>query len=110
VKVPKPGVGTNFAIHRYFFEKNPHWKAIREEEHKAEEEDKVTREINEESLEEESTAERPALDFTPIDARHLSSLPLVKSRVVRLLKASKNYIHESNNMLITIVCQPLLLH
>ncbi|KAF5355772.1 hypothetical protein D9756_004049 [Leucocoprinus leucothites] len=102
VKVPKPGIGTNFAIHRYFFDKNPHWKAIREEEHKAEEEDKVTREATEELLEEEYMSDKPALDFTPIDARHLSSLPLVRSRVVKLLKASKNYIHESNNMLITI--------
>ncbi|KAF9455017.1 hypothetical protein P691DRAFT_691292 [Macrolepiota fuliginosa MF-IS2] len=102
VKVPKPGVGTNFAIHRYFFDKSPHWKAIREEEHKAEEEDKILRQPNEEPLEEEAMGEKPTLDFTPIDARHLSSLPLVKSRVVKLLKASKNYIHESNNMLITL--------
>lgn len=103
VKVPKPGVGTNFAIHRYFFEKSPHWKAIREEENKAEEEDNVPRQMDEEFLDEETTSERPALGFTPIDARHLSSLPLVKARVVKLLKASKNNIHESNNMLITLV-------
>lgn len=44
----------------------------------------------------------PNLDFTPIDSRHLSSLPLVKARVVRLLKASKNNIHASNNMLLTL--------
>ncbi|KXN81128.1 Transcription factor tau subunit sfc3 [Leucoagaricus sp. SymC.cos] len=102
VKVPKPGIGTNFAIHRYFFDKSPHWKAIREEENKAEEEDKIAREVNEETIEDEALSEKPILDFTPIDARHLSSLPLVRSRVVKLLKASKNYIHESNNMLITI--------
>jgi len=109
VKVPKPGIGTNFVIHRYFFDKNPHWKAIREEENKAEEEDKIACEIIAEPLEEESMTEKPALDFTPIDARHLSSLPLVRSRVAKLLKASKNYIHESNNMLITIVRGHLLL-
>lgn len=90
-------------IHHYFFDKNPHWKAIREEEYKAEEEDKIARDVNEEVFEEQVPAEKPALDFTPVDARHLSSLPLVRSRVVKLLKASKNYIHESNNMLITIV-------
>jgi transcription factor C subunit 3 len=101
VKVPKPGVGTNFVIHRYFFDKSPHWKAIREEEHQAEEEDKIVRQPNEEEEEEDSA--KPTIDFGPIDARHLSSLPLVKSRVVKLLKASKNYIHESNNMLITLV-------
>ncbi len=43
-----------------------------------------------------------ALNFTPIDARHLSSLPLVRGRVVKLLKASKNQMHPSNNMIITI--------
>ena len=43
------------------------------------------------------------LKFTPIDARHLSSLPLISARVVRLLKASRNNIHASNNMLITLV-------
>jgi hypothetical protein len=89
-------------IHRYFFDKSPHWKAIREEEHQAQEEDKIVRQPNEEEEEEDSI--RPDdIDFGPIDARHLSSLPLVKSRVVKLLKASKNYIHESNNMLITLV-------
>lgn len=44
-----------------------------------------------------------SLNFTPIDARHLSSLPLISGRVIRLLKASKNHMHASNNMLITLV-------
>ena len=41
-----------------------------------------------------------SLNFTPIDARHLSS-----GRVIRLLKVSKNHMHASNNMLITLVRQ-----
>ncbi|KAF7340022.1 B-block-TFIIIC domain-containing protein [Mycena venus] len=44
----------------------------------------------------------PGLHFTPIDARHLSSMPLVKGRIIKLLKASKNLMHASNNMLIAI--------
>lgn len=109
VKVPKPGIGTNFVIHRHFFDKSPHWKAIREEEHQAEEEDKTVQQSNEEAAEVEPTIAKAGLDFGPIDARHLSSLPLVKSRIVKLLKASKNYIHESNNMLITLVRGPRFL-
>jgi hypothetical protein len=43
------------------------------------------------------------LDFEPVDSRHLSSLPLIKNRIVKLLKASQNNIHASNNLIITIV-------
>lgn len=42
--------------------------------------------------------------FQPIDARHLSSLPLVRARIVKLLKASKNNMHASNNLILAIVC------
>ncbi|KAG6885704.1 hypothetical protein C0993_010876 [Termitomyces sp. T159_Od127] len=82
----------------------PHWKAIRNEENQAESShDKIasdsTTDVNEE---EERSADVPSLDFTPIDARHLSSLPLIRGRVVKLLKASKNQMHASNNMLITL--------
>ncbi|KAF8973687.1 hypothetical protein BDZ97DRAFT_1900484 [Flammula alnicola] len=73
MKVRRGGVGTHFCIHKYFFERK------------------------------DADIEDPnSLKFTPIDARHLSSLPLVSARVIRLLKASKNHIHASNNMLITI--------
>lgn len=56
-----------------------------------------------ETQEDEESADVPSLGFTPIDARHLSSLPLVRGRVVKLLKASTNNMHVSNNMLVTIV-------
>ncbi|KAG6891070.1 hypothetical protein C0995_014159 [Termitomyces sp. Mi166 len=82
----------------------PHWKAIREEENEAESSHKKialdsTTDVYEE---EERSADVQSLDFTPIDARHLSSLPLIRGRVVKLLKASKNQMHASNNMLITL--------
>jgi oxalate---CoA ligase len=44
--------------------------------------------------------------FSPIDARHLSSLPLVKGRIIRLLKRSKNQMHAAQNLLVTIVGSP----
>ncbi|KAF8058259.1 hypothetical protein FPV67DRAFT_1524679 [Lyophyllum atratum] len=103
VKVRRGGVGTHFVIHRHFFDRSPSWKAIRDEETLAETAHNVvldpTAEIPEE---EDGSADIQSLDFSPIDARHLSSLPLIRGRVVRLLKASRNYMHASNNLLITL--------
>ncbi|KAL0572575.1 hypothetical protein V5O48_009395 [Marasmius crinis-equi] len=104
VKRRHGGVGTHFVIHRYIFERSPSWKAIREEELKAEQrqaqasEAKV--EVDNEDEEQPETAN--SLGFPPLDARHLSSLPLVRARVVKLLKASKNNMHVSTNMLLTL--------
>ncbi|KAG6814043.1 hypothetical protein H0H92_003893 [Tricholoma furcatifolium] len=104
VKVRRGGVGTHFVIHRHFFDRSPHWKAIREEENQAENFQKTATEATVIDIDddEEKSTDVQSLDFTPIDARHLSSLPLVRGRVVKLLKASKNQMHASNNMLITI--------
>jgi hypothetical protein len=43
------------------------------------------------------------LNFTPIDARHLSSYPLISQRVIKLLRASKNHMHASKDMLMILV-------
>lgn len=48
--------------------------------------------------------QKATVSFDAIDARHLSSLPLVRGRIVKLLKASQNNIHTSNNILFAIVC------
>lgn len=48
-------------------------------------------------------AESLNLDFEPVDSRHMSSLQLIKNRIVKLLKASQNNIHPSNNLIVTIV-------
>jgi oxalate---CoA ligase len=42
--------------------------------------------------------------FDPIDSRHLSSLPLLRGRVVKLLNNSANSLHPSQNLLVTLVC------
>jgi len=101
VKVRRGGVGTHFCIHKYFFDRNPSWKAIRDEEREAE-----TRTTTQEDLDMEETdahQETQDLNFTPIDARHLSSLPLISGRLIKLLKASQNSMHASSNILITLV-------
>ena len=43
------------------------------------------------------------LMFTSIDARHLSSYPLISQRVIKLLQASKNHMHASKDMLVVLV-------
>ncbi|KAF8912964.1 hypothetical protein CPB84DRAFT_1670756 [Gymnopilus junonius] len=102
VKVRRGGVGTHFCIHRYFFDRSSSWKAIRDEETQAENL-QMKKQSNEPDIGEDDDIEDPeSLNFTPIDARHLSSLPLISGRVIKLLKASKNHMHASNNMLITL--------
>ncbi|KAJ6501642.1 hypothetical protein C8R47DRAFT_1108154 [Mycena vitilis] len=105
VKVRRGGVGSHFCIHRYFFDRSESWKAIREEETRAAAAEagkapKVTSTADQE--EDAGPPELPGLHFSPIDARHLSSMPLVKARIIKLLKASKNLMHASNNMLIAL--------
>ncbi|KAJ7456579.1 hypothetical protein FB451DRAFT_1048140 [Mycena latifolia] len=104
VKVRRGGIGSHFCIHKYFFDRSASWKAIREEEHRAEAESEAPAQAPSTDIQDEdgSVADIKALNFSPIDARHLSSMPLVKARVIKLLKASKNLMHASNNMLIAI--------
>ncbi|KAJ7124740.1 hypothetical protein C8R43DRAFT_31912 [Mycena crocata] len=104
VKVRRGGVGSHFCIHKYFFDRSASWKAIRDEETQATEESEATTKTTSTEVPEEdrSLEDTRGLKFSPIDARHLSSMPLVKARIVKLLKASKNLMHASNNMLIAI--------
>ena len=43
------------------------------------------------------------IQFDPIDSRHISSLQVLRSRVVKLLKHSKNNMHAYNNFSASIV-------
>lgn len=52
---------------------------------------------------EEARAESGRLMFDPIDARYLSSATLVQSRLIKLLKHSKNHMHIFRNLLMAIV-------
>lgn len=104
-KVRRGGVGTHLCIHNYFFKRNSSWKAIRDEETHVETSASVFNVVKPDVPQNihDDAAQLDSLDFTPIDARHLSSLPLISARVIRLLKASRNHIHESHNMLLTLV-------
>ncbi|KAF9269944.1 hypothetical protein L218DRAFT_888243 [Marasmius fiardii PR-910] len=101
IKRRRGGVGTHYVIHRYIYERSPSWKAIRDEERKAELQ-LASSEFPKIDEEEEQPEAVNSIDFPPLDSRHLSSLPLVRARVVKLLKASKNNMHVSTNMLLTL--------
>jgi hypothetical protein len=105
IKARRGGVGNHTCIHKYFVERSPLWQQIQEEE--ARDGEAVTtgecikpRDTADEATDQDDS---PQILFDPIDSRHLSSLPLVKNRIIKLLKVSKNYIHQSNNLLMTIV-------
>ena len=105
VKLRRGGVGTNFCIHKYFFERSPLWRQIQDE---GVDTSKESQEADGGGIDNEETASiqdgfRAPVQFDPIDARHLSSLSLIQSRIVKLLKHSESYTHPSQNLLVTIV-------
>jgi len=103
-KRKKSGVGANFCIHKYFFGRSAAWKEVLAEEAGAIDLLKV--ELEEEAdLDGEGSTQTPnpsALSFDPIDQKHLSSLPVVRGRIVKLLKNSPNNLHAMHNLLVTI--------
>ncbi|KAL0950736.1 hypothetical protein HGRIS_007510 [Hohenbuehelia grisea] len=99
VKVRRGGVGSNFALHKYFFDNDPSWRAVREEEQNA---GKATQAIPLQDMNAPQDATPAVLRFTPITEMHLSSLDLVKGRVIQKLQASLNHTHAANNLLIEI--------
>jgi transcription factor C subunit 3 len=96
-------VGTHFVIHKYFYERSCSWKAIREEEQEAEGQWMKAEEYDLEDADQPDLDQVKQLNFTPIDARHLSSYPLISQRVIKLLRTSKNYMHASNDLLVILV-------
>jgi hypothetical protein len=98
VKLRRAGVGANFCVHKHFFEREQVWQEIRGE---------TAADVGdeEEGAEDDDVEVGAAADvkFDEIDARHLSSLELVKARIVKLLKASEGFIHPSQNLILKIV-------
>ena len=93
-------------IHKYFYERDLSWQQIRDEEAQAQAEEDLSDDDQQgdDVPRETDVSQKVSQNFDPIDARHLSSLPLVRSRVIKLLKASRNNLHTSQNMLTVIVC------
>lgn len=98
VKVRRGGVGSNFCIHKYFYNRSPLWQQILREELDAEDQDPPQEDPN--------VADEPSqfpsvatYGFTPIDSRHLSSLTLLRSRVTKLLSGSQNNMFPAMNIM-----------
>jgi hypothetical protein len=104
VKVRRGGFGTNFCIHRYFFDRSPTWKAIRDEESQADTVGGPTHTPDDELRTAGDCRQEVNVNFTPIDSRHLSSLPLIRGRIIKLLKACKNHTHTAAGLLWDLVC------
>ncbi|KAI1797576.1 hypothetical protein LXA43DRAFT_1126097 [Ganoderma leucocontextum] len=104
VKLRQPGISTNIAVHKYFYERSPIWQQVVAEEKKAVSEAQAKDEDgdSEEDDEEEETKPFTPVHFDPIDSRHLSSMPVLKSRLTKLLKACPHNMHTSNNLMLKI--------
>ncbi|KZT06305.1 uncharacterized protein LAESUDRAFT_726133 [Laetiporus sulphureus 93-53] len=105
VKRRKPGVSTNICVHKYFFDRSEVWKQVLKEEAQAAESqqrggpDESKQESDEEDVQDTTPS---TVQFDPIDSRHLSSLPLVRARITKLLQSSPHGIHSSTNVLVRI--------
>ncbi|KAG2045206.1 hypothetical protein BDR03DRAFT_989022 [Suillus americanus] len=105
IKARRGGVGNHSCIHKYFVERSAFWQQIQQEETKDDEPVVIGESHPQDAtpVEDGTPSAAPLeLDFEPVDSRHLSSLSLIKNRIVKLLKASQNNIHASNNLMITI--------
>ncbi|KAG5219984.1 Transcription factor tau [Salix suchowensis] len=82
VKVRRGGVGTHLCLHKHFYDTSPRWREVREEESKAQQLFHGAPEPDDagDMAEEVAPQTLANLGFTPIDARHLSSLPLIQAR------------------------------
>ncbi|KAH9835845.1 uncharacterized protein C8Q71DRAFT_99456 [Rhodofomes roseus] len=104
VKRKKTHVSTSTLVHRDLFERDAIWQSIVDEEKQAREVPKQ-RVAEEGSDEEEDQDESefsggPTVQFDPIDERHLSSLELMRGRIVKLLQNSPGLMHASKNLLL----------
>ncbi|KAI9068032.1 hypothetical protein FKP32DRAFT_1588061 [Trametes sanguinea] len=105
LKLRRPGISTNFCVHKYFYERSPIWKQVAEEEKKALSEAQAQVEGTpgvDDEIDQEETKPFEPVHFDPIDSRHLSSMPLLKARLTKLLKNCPHYMHTSNNIMLKI--------
>ncbi|KAI0374486.1 hypothetical protein BV20DRAFT_961659 [Pilatotrama ljubarskyi] len=104
VKLRRPGISTNLCVHKYFYERSPIWQQVAEEEKKAvsEEKDGDKEAPSDDEIDQDETKPFEPVHFDPIDSRHLSSMPLLKSRLTKLLKNCPHYMHTSSNIMVKI--------
>ncbi|KZT36030.1 hypothetical protein SISSUDRAFT_1008008, partial [Sistotremastrum suecicum HHB10207 ss-3] len=97
LKLKRPGVGAHFVVHRHFYEHSDVWKSIREEEAVRDEQESLS-----EGSASDNEETRPTVKFEPITSKHLSSLPLIKHRILKLLKNSPDNHVPFTNLIVAI--------
>ncbi|KAH8100488.1 hypothetical protein BXZ70DRAFT_937413 [Cristinia sonorae] len=103
-KRKKAGVGSHVLIHKYFFDRSPVWQTLLAEEAELADIDLLKAEGEpDDGVDDISPAD---ITFEPIDLRFLSSLPIVKSRVVKLLQASPHQTSPAHNLITRIGFTP----
>ena len=107
VKLRQPGISSNICVHKYFYERSPIWQQVVSEEKKAVSEEQAKDDDSDEESDQEETKPLAPVHFDPIDSRHLSSMPVLKSRLRKLLENCPHNMHTSNNLLLKIVCSQL---
>jgi hypothetical protein len=103
LKLRQPGSGMYFCVHKYFYQRSEHWKDVREEENKVDMKSKAKdSNLNDVDADVQNIpSARESL--APLDARHLSSLTIVRSRLVKLLEGCTNHLHAAQNIIKTLV-------
>ena len=108
VKLRQGGTSQNFCVHKYFFDRNPLWTQIRALESRDEEEamaipDAEHPAIEMDDGEEAKDESRQELQFDPIETHHLTSLNILRTRIVKLLRHSDQQTHICMNLAVKIV-------
>lgn len=103
-KLRQGGTAWHVCVLNYFYERSPLWKSVREaNNHVNDDEDNADDDQLTVDLEGAPTTER-TVSFEPMESRHLASLPLLRSRLVKLLKNCPNNTHAHQNILLKLVC------
>lgn len=103
VKLKKSGVGSNFCIHKYFFDRSERWKAVFAEEEVAAKDNQVDEAQDDDDDDKGGGTNPGPVRFDPIDVHHLARISLVRARLGKLLKNCPNRTHKALNLLVAIV-------
>jgi hypothetical protein len=104
LKLRQGGTAQNVAIHKYFYERSDYWKDIREEASRLD--SKATQDDADMGVPDDDDDDLPAapsVQLGAFDDRHLSSLPIVRARIIELLSKCTNNVHSTRNLLVSMV-------
>jgi hypothetical protein len=94
-----------FCVHRYFYEQSDYWKDVRKEESRAQSAGtgNSKQKATHHESEEENSDDNEDSGFKPLDRRHLTSLVIVRARLLKLLERCANGMHVARNLITAVV-------